>query len=196
MADAPTIQERDWFTVLNAFHEENLSFEYTGRPGEVQDYKPHRDDLQNIDFPVTVQELKKAGLLEVADVHVSDPSVPFDSLTVIRLSEKGYDVLFEQQTREAQRYHNEQQAERQRQFERRLTSKQEETNSAIAYLTVGLLLVAALDLVQSTLTAGGFGQYNLYVTATALVVVALIVALLFSTGLLGSEVAAETVDES
>lgn len=132
----------EWFLVLQAFYEESLGFEYTGDPEYIHSFKPDRPELEEIDFASTVVDLKKAGLLEATEERYYNESIGnTDTLPVISLSEKGYEVIFEHHSREAQREYNEEMRKHQREFEERQTTRQNEVNAAIGYLTLGLLVV-------------------------------------------------------
>lgn len=155
------MDEPDWMTVLRIFWEENLSFEYTGDPEDMDSFLPSHPDLEDINTISQAEGLLKSGHLEVENVNTShDPSAPFDSLRVIRISEKGIQALrdwetvkiqarWERQLLDTQEEYEENRLERQQEFEKEQVTRTNKVNAAIGYLTIGLLLVTLSDVVLS-----------------------------------------------
>jgi hypothetical protein len=189
MPDDFEMDRFEWFLVLQAFYEENLGFEYTGGPEYVHSFKPDRPELEGIDFASTVADLNKAGLLEVTEESYYNESIEdTDTLSVISLSEKGYEVIFEHHSREAQRKYNEEIMEHQREFDERQTTRQNEVNAAIGYLTLGLLVVTCLDLVVSSFDAlSQFTEYIPHITVVGITATIGIGYFIYSLGLLDPE---------
>lgn len=155
------MDEPEWMTVLRIFWEENLGFEYSPRPEEWEGFIPDRDELEGVNTPDHAKGLLKSGHLEVEEVDAShDPSVPFDSLPVLRISEKGIKTVrewetlkiqaqWEQQLQETQEQYEENRLKRQQQFEKEQVTRSNEVNAAVGYLTIGLLIVTLSDVVLS-----------------------------------------------
>jgi hypothetical protein len=94
-------------------------------------------------------------------------------------------VIFEHHSREAQRKYNEEMVEHQREFEERQTTRQNEVNAAIGYLTLGLLVVTCLDLVVSSFDAlSQFTEYIPHITAVGITATIGIGYFIYSLGLL------------
>ncbi|OLZ42009.1 hypothetical protein A6E15_13925 [Natrinema saccharevitans] len=155
------MDEPEWMTVLRIFWEENLGFEYSPHSEEWERFIPDRDELEDINTSDHAQGLLKSGHLEVEDVDAShDPSVSFDSLPVVRISEKGIQTIrewetmkkqaqWEQQLLETQEQYEESRLRRQQQFEKEQVTRSNEVNAAVGYLTIGLLIVTLSDVVLS-----------------------------------------------
>lgn len=155
------MEEPDWMTVLRIFWENNLSFEYTRNPEEIAHFLPDDPDLEGIDVVSQAQNLIKSGHLEVEDLDLEhDPTVPFDSMTVLRMSEKGLATVrnwevrmkqaqWERQLLDTQEEYEKNRLERQQEFKQEQVAKTNEVNAAVGYLTVGLLIVTLSDVILS-----------------------------------------------
>jgi hypothetical protein len=155
------MDEPDWMTVLRIFWEENLNFEYTGNPENMDNFIPDHPDLEGINTISHAKDLLKSGHLEVEDVDLShNPSAPIDNLTVIRISEKGIKAIREWETAKAQAQwerrlletqeeYEEDRLERQQKFEKEQVTRANEVNAAIGFLTIGLLIVTLSDVLLS-----------------------------------------------
>lgn len=155
------MDEPDWMTVLRIFWEENLSFEYTNDPEEMESFIPDDPDLEGINTFSHIQDLHRSGHLEVKDVDLShDSTAPIDSLTVIQISEKGIQAVhewekvrtrgqWERELMETQEEYEQNRLERQQEFEKEQVTRTNEVNAAIGFLTIGLLIVTLSDALLS-----------------------------------------------
>lgn len=155
------MDEPEWMSVLQVFWEENLSFEFSPNPKHWHGFIPDKSELEEIDVISHTQGLIKSGHLEVEKVDAShNNTAPFDSLTVIRISEKGLKAVrewemmnvkaqWERQLLDAQEEYEQYRLERQQDFEKEQVTRTNEVDAAIGYLTIGLLIVTPSDVVLS-----------------------------------------------
>ncbi|WP_396612717.1 hypothetical protein ACH9L7_05435 [Haloferax sp. S1W] len=133
------LDEPDWLTVLRIFWEENIGFEYSPDL-EWEEHVPEHPDLEGIDAAEHAQNLLRSGHLGVEELDLRyNSSAPIDYLDIVRVSDKGLQAIRDRETLEIQA-----------KFEREQSIKSNKVNSAIGYLTIGLLIVTLSDMVLAT----------------------------------------------
>jgi len=157
------MDEAEWMTVLRVFWEDNLAFEYEGDPEDWITYFPERDDLENIDPTVHLEDLRQAGYLEVREIDLSDDdTVAIDGFRRIQISERGIKTVLEwEKTKSQQRWERDlldkqeqyerDRLRRQQKFEKNQVTSENNVNAAIGYLTAGLLIITFIDAFLSDL---------------------------------------------
>ncbi|WP_396613978.1 hypothetical protein ACH9L7_19780 (plasmid) [Haloferax sp. S1W] len=170
------MQDPDWAKVLEVFYERNPSFEYTESPSEIHSFLGHDGRLEGIDLTSEIQMLKKIGALEVKEttVDLAGDGERDETMHYITLTSRGFDVAHERSLRKEQR-----------EFEEEQTNRQNELNSAVGLLTMGLLVVAGAQLlVQSIGVASLSTSVALAVGVAGLLVVGSLAFKIYNSGLL------------